>query len=204
MIAIIDYGMGNLRSVYNALDMIGGDPEVVSNPAVLDDCERIVLPGVGAFGDCIVNLTRSGFKTALDRAVLDGGKPILGICLGMQVMAEKGYEFGEHDGLGWFEGVVRRIDPGSALLRVPQVGWNDIEYTGHPLFEGLPAHPDVYFVHSYQMQCRLPEHVVATCSYGETITAAVARDNIVATQFHPEKSQDFGLQVLENFIRWRP
>ncbi len=204
MIAIVDYGMGNLRSVFNALDMVGGEPSIISDPEKLAEADRIVLPGVGSFGACITNLRRTGFQESLNREILERGKPILGICLGMQIMAAEGEEFGLHPGLGWFDAHVARIAPDDKSLRVPHVGWNDITYSEHPLFAGLPAHPDFYFVHSFQMQCAVPKHVVATCDYGGVVTAAVARDNIFATQFHPEKSQDHGLRLLENFLGWKP
>lgn len=204
MIAIVDYGMGNLRSVYNALDRIGGEPLIVSDPEQLAKADRIILPGVGSFGGCIDNLTRTGFQESLKREVLERGKPILGICLGMQVMAAEGDEFGLHPGLGWFDARVELITPEDASLRVPHIGWNDITCSPHPLFAGLPALPDVYFVHSFHMRCNTSEHVVATCDYGGLLTAAVARDNIFATQFHPEKSQDLGLRILENFLDWKP
>ncbi len=205
MIAVIDYGMGNLRSVVNAIEMAGGNPEVVSDPSMLQAAERIVLPGVGAFGDCIANLTRTGFAETLDREVRGKGRPILGICLGMQVMARRGVEFGEHAGLGWFAAEVLRIQPADPALRVPQVGWNDLNVRReHPVLRGLPKGGDVYFVHSFQMCCDDPADILATCDYGGAITAAVAKDNIVATQFHPEKSQDVGLALLANFLRWNP
>lgn len=197
--------MGNLRSVFNALVMVGGAARIVADPSELSKAERIVLPGVGSFADCIGNLGRTGFQGALNREVRERGKPILGICLGMQVMADGSEEFGRHKGLGWFAASVLRIIPnGDSGLRVPQVGWNDIEYVEHPMFAGLPSNPDFYFVHSFQMQCEDPRHVVAVCDYGGKVTAAVAHENIFATQFHPEKSQDFGLQLLRNFLAWRP
>ncbi len=205
MIAVIDYGMGNLRSVVNAIEMAGGSPEVVSDPSRLQTAERILLPGVGAFGDCIANLKRTGFAETLDREVREKGRPILGICLGMQVMARRGFEFGEHDGLGWFDAEVRRIQPTDPGLRVPQVGWNDLDVRKeHPVLRGMPKGSDVYFVHSFHMSCNDPADILATCDYGGPITAAVAKDNIVATQFHPEKSQDVGLGLLTNFLRWKP
>jgi len=205
MIAVIDYGMGNLRSVVNALEMVGGDPEIVAEPDRLGEAERIVLPGVGAFGDCIRTLACTGFADALEREVRVRGKPILGICLGMQVMARLGHEFGEHPGLGWFDAEVARITPADRALRVPQVGWNDLYVArAHPVFAGLPKAADFYFVHSFHMRCSREEDVLATCDYGGPVTAAVARDSIVATQFHPEKSQDAGLALLANFIRWNP
>jgi len=205
MIGIVDYGMGNLLSVRNALEAVGADVRLCCAFEELDEVERIVLPGVGAFGECVHNLERLGFTEALQMQVLEKGKPILGICLGMQAMAAKGYEMGEHQGLGWFDADVIRIQPNDSALKVPHVGWNAIQYEeGYPLFKGLRPNPDFYFVHSYHMKCREASNVVAVCDYGGQLTAAVARDNIFATQFHPEKSQDFGLQVLANFVEWVP
>jgi len=205
MIAIIDHGMGNLLSVYHALEMVGGIPQICAKPEDLNQYERLILPGVGAFGDCMANLHKKGFVDALDDMVIKQGKPILGICLGMQIMAGKGFEGGEHIGLGWFDADVIRICPHDPSLRVPQVGWNDISYdTDCPLFQKLPQAPDVYFVHSYFMQCKKENDVKSHCDYGGALTAAVCKDNIIATQFHPEKSQDYGLQMLENFLDWMP
>lgn len=205
MIGIVDYGMGNLLSVYHALDMIGAEPCICSQPDKLQDVERIILPGVGAFRDCMANLTRRAFVEALEEAVFRQGKPILGICLGMQVMASRSFEGGEHRGLGWFMADVVRLQPGDPTLRVPQIGWNEIRYRpASPLLAGLPPAPDFYFVHSYYVKCDDADDVEATCDYGGLVTAAVRKNNIVATQFHPEKSQDHGLKVLENFVRWKP
>lgn len=205
MIAIIDYGMGNILSVKNAVSMAGKEARILHTPEGLEDAERIVLPGVGAFPDCMKNLRLKGFIKALEEAVFQRKTPILGICLGMQVMAERSFECGEHSGMGWFEADVVRLNPENSSLRVPQIGWNDVTYRNDsPLFAGLPDRPDFYFVHSYSLKCRDERDVDATCDYGETVTAAVRKENIFATQFHPEKSQDYGLKVLENFLRWRP
>jgi imidazole glycerol-phosphate synthase subunit HisH len=205
MIAIVDYGMGNLLSVYHALAMVGGDPKVCSRPEDLGDAERIVLPGVGAFRDCIAQLRAGGFAEALEEQVRRRGKPLLGICLGLQALARRSFEGGEYQGLGWIDGDVVRIQPADPTLRVPQVGWNDVAFRGDSrLFAGLRRPSDFYFVHSYHLRCERPEDVEATCDYGGAVTAAVRRGNIVATQFHPEKSQDHGLRLLENFLKWRP
>lgn len=205
MVGIIDYGMGNLLSVYNAFSLLGADVTICHQPEELDAVERIVLPGVGSFGDCMVNLARRGFVEALQESVVRQSKPIFGICLGMQVMARRGYEGGVHDGLGWFDAEVARIEPSDASLRVPHVGWNDIQFLQEsPLFAGLPANPDFYFVHSYAMKCDGSEIVDATCDYGGTVTAAVRKNNIFATQFHPEKSQEYGQRLLQEFLRWNP
>lgn len=200
MIAVVDYGMGNLLSVRNALDMLGVEAEICRSPERLRDAGKIILPGVGAFRDCLQNLKATGFADALREEVLVRKKPILGICLGMQAMARRSFEYGEHEGLGWFDADVVRLTPADATLRVPHVGWNQVSYQkGHALFRGLPKTPDFYFVHSFYMKCRNATDVIATADYGGPVTAAVANDNIFGTQFHPEKSQDFGLKVLENF-----
>lgn len=203
MIGIVDYGLGNILSVHHALEMVGAEVKVCTRPEDLMSVERIVFPGVGAFRDCMVNLAERGFIEALEKAVFDQGKPILGICLGMQAMARKSFEGGEHQGLGWIQGDVVELQPFDPALRVPHIGWNDVQYRqDSPLFEGLPASPDFYFVHSYYLNCDNQDDVDATCDYGGTITAAARKNNIFATQFHPEKSQDYGLKILENFLKW--
>ncbi len=205
MIGVIDYGMGNLMSVCHALEMVGAEVKIFKHPDNLKDAERIVLPGVGAFRDCIENLTERGFVEALDEFVNRQGKPILGICLGMQAMARRSFEGGEYQGLGWFDADVIRLQPNNSALGVPQIGWNEVKYQqNNSLFLGLPPLPDFYFVHSYYMKCVNEADVVATCDYGGIVTAAVCRNNIFATQFHPEKSQDYGLKLLENFLKWNP
>jgi imidazole glycerol-phosphate synthase subunit HisH len=205
MIGIIDYGMGNLLSVYSAFDYLGADVMICKHPEELKDADRIVIPGVGAFKDCINKITETGFKEALNEEVLKKGKPTLGICLGMQVMANKSYEGGEFDGLGWFDADVIRLSPAEANMRVPNIGWNDVTYRPDvPLFKRLPAKPDFYLVHSYFMNTTNPGDVVATYDYSQSVTAAVLKNNIFATQFHPEKSQDHGMRVLMNFIEWNP
>lgn len=203
MIGIIDYGMGNILSVKNALDFLGENMKICSSVADFDDIERFILPGVGAFGDCIANLHRRSFVDLLHEQIIVQKKPILGICLGMQVMAEKSYEGGVHNGLGWFSAEVKRLTPIDSLLRIPHVGWDNVDYgRDNFLFKGLPPSPDLYFVHSYAMCCSNQKEVIATCDYGGIFTASVKKDNIVATQFHPEKSQDYGLMILENFCKW--
>jgi glutamine amidotransferase len=205
MIGIIDYGMGNLLSVQHALNFLGAEAEVCTHPRQLSDIKRIVLPGVGAFGDCIRNLRQKGFIQPLNDMVIRDGMPILGICLGMQVMARRSFEGGEHEGLGWIDGDVIRIQPEDASLRVPHIGWNEVHYRkDSPLFDRLPTSCDFYFVHSYFIHCDDQGVVDATCQYGLNITAAVRKNNIFATQFHPEKSQDYGLRILENFLNWKP
>ncbi len=205
MISIVDYGMGNLLSVYNALYYLGEDVEICKHPEQLKESSRIIIPGVGSFGKCTENLKQSGFQEALQEAVIQRAVPTLGICLGMQVMAAKGYEDGTFDGLGWFDAEVIRIQPPDPGMRVPNIGWNEIRYRENcPLFAGVPQGSDLYLVHSYYMRCNNPNDIAATYDYGFPVTAAVLRDNIFATQFHPEKSQDHGLRILENFTRWKP
>jgi len=197
--------MGNLLSVYHAVDMVGGPLHVCRDPHELSEMERLILPGVGSFGQCVANLKERGFADALEENVLKGGKPFFGICLGMQVLARRGFEGGDHPGLGWFNADVVLLKPSDPALRVPQIGWNSVTYRKEsPLFKGLPAEPDFYFVHSYFMRCREESVLEASCDYGGVVTAAVRKDNIFASQFHPEKSQDFGLRVLENFLKWNP
>lgn len=205
MIGVVDYGSGNLRSIINALAMIGADAQLCHTPQQLREAERIILPGVGAFSSCIDNLRRLGFDRVLEDLVILQRRPVLGICVGLQLMARVSHEGGVHDGLGWFDAEVVRLAPRSESLRVPQIGWNEIEYREDcPLFSGLPQQLDLYFVHSYWMRCLDDAVVGAWCDYDGPVTAAVWRDNIAATQFHPEKSQDFGLRILENFVQWVP
>lgn len=205
MIGIVDYGMGNLLSVHSALEYLGADVQLCGDPELLARAERIVLPGVGAFADCMGNLRDRGFLEALQILVVEKCRPTLGICLGMQAMARRSEEGEPRDGLGWIAADVVRLRPDDESCRIPHVGWNETEYrTDSPCFAGLPACPDFYFVHSYHMQCDDPETVDATCRHGQTITASVRFQNIFATQFHPERSQDYGLRVLENFLSWSP
>ena len=203
MIGIIDYGMGNLLSVLNAFEMIGADAVILSDPEQMNEMERLVLPGVGAFGNCMQNLQSKGFVSELNRQVIELKKPIFGICLGMQLMAKRSDEFGEHNGLGWFDAEVVRLKTIDQHLRVPHIGWNNIFFEKtNPLFKGVTSTAETYFVHSYFMQCKDAADVVCTTEYGGPVTAAVMKGNIFATQFHPEKSQDNGLQILKNFISW--
>lgn len=205
MIGIVDYGMGNLLSVFNAFDYLGADVKVCKHPEELKSVDRIVIPGVGAFKDCIYKIKDTGFYEALNEEVLSKSKPTLGICLGMQVMASKSFEGGEFDGLGWFDAEVVRLNPSDSGLRIPNIGWNTIDYVkNHVLFNRLPEHPDFYLVHSFYVKANDSKDVVATYDYTYPVTASILKDNIFATQFHPEKSQDYGLQILDNFIAWKP
>ncbi len=205
MIAIVDYGMGNLHSVRHALERIGAEVSVAHCPEDLLQADRIVLPGVGAFGECAKNLRASGLVDALEEAVLKKGKPLYGICVGLQVLAREGYEMGVHPGLGWVPAVVKRFEVESLGLKVPHVGWNEVlPQSDVSLFRGLRRPPTFYFVHSYYLAPDDDQLMAATCDYGGRFAAAILRDNIFATQFHPEKSQENGLRLLENFLNWKP
>jgi imidazole glycerol-phosphate synthase subunit HisH len=205
MIAIIDYGMGNVRSLYNAFQYIGSDSVVTADHMEIRRADRIVLPGVGAFGDAVNAIRLLELDQVLDSEVRRGGKPMLGICLGMQLLANSSNEHGIHAGLGWLDAEVERFDltPG---LKIPHIGWNEITFAANePLFNGLrEAERNFYFVHSFHMRCRNSVDVIATCDYGGRFTAAVKSQNFIATQFHPEKSQDSGIRILQNFVRWNP
>jgi imidazole glycerol-phosphate synthase subunit HisH len=206
MTVIVDYGMGNLKSVLNAFLHLGDEAIISTDPNQLDEAERIVIPGVGAFEKCINNLNASAFVDALKYNVLQKAKPTLGICVGMQIMATQGLENGTWQGLNWFNASVEKISDCNGTFRVPNIGWNDVKINqiAHPVLRNLPKDLVLYFVHSYHMICKDENDVAMTYSYGETITAAIAKDNIFATQFHPEKSQDAGIQIIDNFLSWKP
>ena len=201
MIAIVDYGVGNLFSLKSSLDHIGLEAVVTGDAQTLRDAEKIILPGVGAFADAAAKLAATG----LDRVVCDEaakGKPMLGICLGMQMLFDKSYEYGEHPGLSLIPGNVKPIRPviGDGL-KVPHIGWNSLDYPSHgTLFQGIPEGSYVYFVHSYYLRAREESIVKATTEYGVTIHASVEKDNVYACQFHPEKSSQIGMKILQNFI----
>lgn len=200
-VAIINYGMGNLRSVANAFGALDCPAEIVVNPEELSRADRIVLPGVGAFGDGMDNLRRGGWIERLNEEVCQKRKPFLGICLGMQLLATTGLEHGTHEGLGWVPGVSRRIPPGDASLRVPHIGWNDVRFCKKDgLFASLNEEQTFYFVHSYILAPDDPHVVSGVCSYGIDFPASIETGNIFATQFHPEKSHRAGLAVLKNFV----
>lgn len=204
MITIIDYEMGNLRSVEKAFEKLGHDARVSSNPADLQSTDKIVLPGVGAFRDCIDNLRAGGFVEPLLRHV-KSGKPLLGICVGMQMLFDESEEFGRHQGLGLVPGKVVRfpagMEEGGERLKVPHMGWNTIQFKGNaPIFKNIAEDSYVYFVHSYYCSADNPNDVAASCRYGDIeFCAAIWRDNLMATQFHPEKSQSIGLNIFKNF-----
>jgi glutamine amidotransferase len=211
-VALIDYGSGNLRSAEKALARAasesgtGHEILVTSDSNRVADAERIVLPGVGAFADCMRGVSSiPGMIEALEDAVLKRGVPFLGICVGMQLLAEVGREHGDHKGLGWLAGDVVKLQPAEPHLKVPHMGWNALSLLQpHSLFEGMADGTDVYFVHSYYIRPRDPAHILATTEYAGSIPAIVGRDNIAGTQFHPEKSQAAGLAFLERFLKWRP
>ncbi len=205
MIAVVDYGMGNLHSVRLAFEAVGESVTVTSDPADLRRAERIVLPGVGAFGECVKNLRGSALYASLEEEVQKKGKPLLGICLGMQILATEGEELGKHTGLGWVPGRVRRLTAGERGMRVPHIGWNGAaRMREHPVFADMKADSTFYYVHSYAFEPSSESHAAATCDYGGAFVCALAKDNIVATQFHPEKSQRDGFAILANFARWKP
>lgn len=203
MIVVIDYGICNVRSVVKALELIGGNVVVSDRAKDLEKADRIVLPGVGAFGDGMKNLRTLGLIEALSEQVIQKRKPFLGICLGMQLLARESHEFGVHQGLGWIPATVKPLTFNNNSLKVPHIGWNEVyRQVDTPLFVGVSKMPTFYFVHSYHMVCDTPDFVAAWCDYGGPFTAAIQRGNIFATQFHPEKSQDEGLHILENFLNW--
>ena len=202
-VAVVDYGMGNLDSVRRALEVGGATVVVTSDPEDLAEADRIVLPGVGAFGIAMDNLRERGLDQALREQVVEQGAPFLGICLGMQLMAATGSEHGSHQGLGWIPGSVDRLEPTVEDPRIPHVGWNEVHPTvDHPLFDGVEADRDFYFVHSYAFRCDQPAEALATTPYAGGFTSVVGRDNYVGVQFHPEKSQQVGHALLANFLRW--
>ena len=208
-IAVVDYGMGNLRSVSKALQRVAPQAEVLvtSDPAAIRSAERVVVPGQGAMPDCMRQLAASGAREAVIEAIRS--KPFLGICVGMQMLFERGEE-GDTPGLGLLAGKVPRfpaasVDAKMSGLKIPHMGWNEVRQARpHPLWEGVPDASRFYFVHSYYPQPADGALTAATCTYGVTFTCAIARDNIFAVQFHPEKSQASGLRLLSNFVQWRP
>lgn len=205
MIAIVDYGMGNVRSLQNAFEYLGANVVITADADQLEASKRIVLPGVGAFGDAMAAICDRGLRDILRRQALEVKKPVLGICLGMQLLAKSSCEHGEHIGLGWLDADIQRLEV-MRPLKVPHVGWNDLHFQPDDwLFKGIrPGHANFYFVHSYHMVLQNACDLVATTDYGGPVTAVVRAGNIVAAQFHPEKSQDNGLKMLENWMEWEP
>jgi glutamine amidotransferase len=217
-VAIIDYGSGNLRSAARAVERAAADHglsytvSVTRDAALVRDAARIVLPGQGAFADCMAGLRAlPGMGEALHTAVLERGTPFLGICVGLQLMAAQGFEHGLHAGLGWIPGAVRRIAPSDPALKIPHMGWNTIhpfaagqKRFSHPVLKAVTPSDHFYFVHSYALECRPENPVLAVAEYGGGVAAAAGRDNMVGVQFHPEKSQTPGLRLIANFLRWSP
>ena len=204
-VVIIDYGSGNLQSVFNALEMVKTPSHTIqisNNPEDLKSATHIILPGVGAFGDCISNLKAiKGMVEELQIQILKNKKPFLGICVGMQLLADFGFEYGKHSGLGFISGNVIEIDNQNNSLKVPHIGWNNISiHKHHPILDGIQDGEHFYFVHSFHFVPKNQNNIVATVNYGSDLTAIISKDNIVATQFHPEKSADAGLRILKNFI----
>jgi glutamine amidotransferase len=214
-VAIVDYGSGNLHSAAKAFERAAHEAGlnqrivVTQDPAVVAQADRVVLPGVGAFADCRRGLDAvPGMVEALDDTVRRKGRPFFGICVGMQLLAERGREYEVTEGLGWIAGEVDRITPGNAGLKIPHMGWNTLNVARpHHLLDGLTLGPQglhAYFVHSYQLKPAQPADLIAEADYGGAVTAIVGRDNIVGTQFHPEKSQKLGLALIANFLKWKP
>jgi glutamine amidotransferase len=212
IVAIVDYGSGNLRSAAKAFERAAGENEisaevrVTTKPELVAAADHLVLPGVGAFAECRRGLSVApGLDAALHEAVIVRGRPFLGICVGMQLMAERGREFETTEGLGWIGGEVVAIEPRDPDLKIPHVGWNEIQpRAAHPLLVGLGAGAHAYFVHSYHYRLAEPTHLLADTDYGGHLAAIIGRDNLAGTQFHPEKSQEAGLRLVGNFLRWRP
>lgn len=214
-VALIDYGSGNLHSAAKAFERAsresGSDEAIVvtADPETVAAADRVVLPGVGAFADCRRGLDAvDGIVEAMSEAVLERGRPFLGICVGMQLMATRGLEKEITPGLGWIGGDVRAVVPDDAALKIPHMGWNTLHpQRDHPLTDGIPLGPEgqhAYFVHSYALEPADPDDLVAVSAYGGPVTAIVGRGNMAGTQFHPEKSQTLGLRLIANFLRWKP
>lgn len=212
---VIDYGSGNLRSAAKALERAAEESGkstqiiVTDSPDVVAGADRIILPGVGAFADCRAGLLAiDGLKDAIQTAVREKGKPFLGICVGMQLMAIEGHEFGTHKGMGWIDGTIEALEPSDKSLKIPHMGWNELELSengsAHPVTKVLTPGDHAYFVHSYHMELQDAGSLLATTDYGGTVTAVVGKDNMIGTQFHPEKSQNVGLKFLKAFLEWQP
>ena len=205
VVALIDYGAGNLHSVANALTAVGAKVTVTADPDVVRAADRIILPGVGSFKACAEGLAAiDGLTSAMTERVHVGGAPFLGICVGMQLLATRGLEHGATPGLGWIEGEVRRIEQTDPAIKVPHMGWNDVALTRHVPAHHLLEEGEAYFLHSYHFAASDPHHIAAMTDHGGGLVAAVARDTIVGVQFHPEKSQSYGLALLERFLEWTP
>ena len=214
-VGIVDYGSGNLRSAQKAFERAareaGIDAEILltADPEIIANSDRIVLPGVGAYADCRAGLDAvSGMGEAISQAVIENGRPFLGICVGMQLMATRGLEKTMTQGFDWVAGDVVKMRPADTSLKIPQIGWNTLSVRkAHPVLNGINTGEEglhAYFVHSYHMECKNADECLAVTDYGGPVTALVGRDNMVGTQFHPEKSQKLGLQLITNFLGWKP
>jgi len=200
-VVIVDYGLGNIRSVAEAVRRVGYGPLVSNKTEDLQKADKFILPGVGSFSDGMKNLYELGLVELLNRLVIKEARPILGICLGLQLMAKESHEFSYQEGLGWFDASAVKLQTGDDKLRVPHIGWNDlIQIRDNILFEGIPKEALFYYVHSYHLQCRDKDIVVGECEHGVRFSVALNKGNIYATQFHPEKSQSIGLMLLKNFL----
>ncbi|MEL7198463.1 MAG: imidazole glycerol phosphate synthase subunit HisH [Pseudomonadota bacterium] len=205
VVALVDYGAGNLHSVHNALKAVGARVVVTADANTVRAADRIVLPGVGSFKACADGLRAlSGMVEALGERVHVGGAPFLGICVGMQLLADRGLEFGTHKGLGWIPGEVRLIEPTDPAIKIPHMGWNDVALLPHARGSHMIEEGEAYFLHSYHFAAENPSDIAAMTDHGEGLVAAVACDNVLGVQFHPEKSQRFGLELLERFLTWEP
>ena len=205
IVALVDYGAGNLHSVHNALKAVGAQVKVTADANVVRAADRIVLPGVGAFRACADGLRAvPGMIEAMHERVAVGGAPFLGICVGMQLLATRGLEFGTHKGLDWIAGEVRLIEPSDPAIKVPHMGWNDVALLPHARGHDVIDPGEAYFLHSYHFAAENASDVAAMTDHGEGLVAAVARDNILGVQFHPEKSQAYGLELLTRFLEWKP
>ena len=200
-VAIIDYGMGNLDSVFRAVEECGGDPLITNQKNDIENASLLILPGVGTFSEGMKNIKQMRLSSVLFEQVVDNKIPILGICLGMQIMARKGWECGETDGLMWIEGDVKRLVPPGPNIRIPHVGWNEVNFNRNStLFEGIPNGKDFYFTHSYHFCCRNESDVIGYTPYCGNFISAIQSGNIFGVQFHPEKSQRLGFKIIKNFL----
>ncbi len=201
IVGIVDYGLGNIASVRAAIERVGGTPVFIRDGDAVPHCDRLVIPGVGAFADGMGKLAGRGLLPVLNELVIVRKMPVLGICLGFQMLARRSLEFGATNGLGWIDADVLPLKPNDPALRVPHVGWNDVQIRSRDgLFKNVPDNALFYFVHSFYMQCDSTDDAVGICDYGQSMAVAVERANIFGTQFHPEKSQKHGLTVLKNFV----
>ncbi|MBI2642560.1 MAG: imidazole glycerol phosphate synthase subunit HisH [Candidatus Wildermuthbacteria bacterium] len=201
MFAIVDYNMGNVQSVLNAFELLGAEARITKKKEDFENAKAIVLPGVGAFGDAMANLKKFGLLNILNQEILSKKKPFLGICLGLQLLAQEGEEMGTFPGLGWVTGKTVKIQPTDASLKIPHMGWNNLDIRSFDgLYKDIEQNAVCYFVHSYHLEPLDANIITATAPYGQNITASIQKDNIFGVQFHPEKSQGAGLKLLENFI----